>query len=74
MITANKVDILPSKISPGKIQSRACFHLVGLSTDEKPVETYGDYLIGNGSEFLEMDTSTTYRYDEEGVAWTAPEE
>lgn len=35
----------------------------GLSTDEKP-ET-----AGNGSKFMEMDTSTMYMFDAEHRAW-----
>lgn len=36
----------------------------GLSTDDKP--TTG---VGNGSCFIEMDTSKIYFYDENGSQW-----
>lgn len=35
----------------------------GLSSDAKPAE------VGNGSEFLEMDTGKTYRFNAAGNAW-----
>ena len=37
----------------------------GKSTDEKPT---GD-AVGNGSIFMEMDTSTIYLYDAEAAQW-----
>lgn len=37
--------------------------LRGLSTDEKPTD------VGNGSEFIEMDTGKLYRFDGENGAW-----
>lgn len=39
-----------------------CF--VGLSTDDKPTQN-----IGNGSKFIEMDTSKIYLFDAENVKW-----
>lgn len=35
----------------------------GLSTDSKPT------IVANGSEFFEMDTGSTYMFDEEGAVW-----
>ena len=43
--------------------------IVGLSSDDKPIETVGDYYIMNGSTFLEMDTGIVYFYDEEAQQW-----
>ena len=36
----------------------------GLSTDDKPATG-----VGNGSCFIEMDTSTVYFYDEADSSW-----
>lgn len=41
----------------------------GLSTDTKPVDTYEDIAIANGSEFIEMDTDKKYSYDAENQQW-----
>lgn len=41
--------------------------LRGLSTDTKPTN------IANGSTFREMDTGTTYYFDEDGTAWITPQ-
>ena len=43
--------------------------IVGLSSDNKPIKTTGDYYIMNGSTFLEMDTGVVYFYDEEAQQW-----
>lgn len=40
--------------------------LYGLSTDTKPTDN-----IVNGSKFIEMDTSTTYFFDQENTEWHA---
>ena len=42
--------------------------LRGLSTDTKPT-TINGYTIGNGSVFIEMDTSKIYFYDLENKTW-----
>ena len=47
----------------------ADFSMKGLSTDEKPIEKYGEIRIGNGSSFYEMDTGEAYMYDEENKDW-----
>ena len=39
--------------------------MMGLSTDSKPT----DASIGNGSAFIEMDTSKLYLYDAAGESW-----
>lgn len=36
----------------------------GLSTDVKPVEN-----VGNGSVFIEMDTSKVFMFDEQNKVW-----
>ena len=40
--------------------------LYGLSTDTKPTTN-----VANGSEFVEMDTSTIYFYDRANSEWRA---
>lgn len=41
------------------------YSFAGKSTDTKP--TTED--VGNGSDFIEMDTSKVYFYDEAGQSW-----
>lgn len=60
MITLNKY---------GDKQNRVWMELYGLSTDEKPIEKFGDVLIGNSSTLYEMDTKKAYIYDEENHKW-----
>ena len=43
--------------------------IVGLSSDNKPTKTIGDYYIMNGSTFLEMDTGRVYIYSETDLSW-----
>lgn len=47
--------------------------LAGLSTDTKPIGTVlindETVALGNGSEFIEMDTDKKYGYDAENQAW-----
>jgi hypothetical protein len=45
--------------------------LVGLSTDTKPVETFDDAKIANGSTFYAMDTGDVFMYDAEHDTWIA---
>lgn len=71
MITIISSKKLPAKVVDGVAHSRELFSLAGRSADEKPVTSYGGILIGNGSSFIEVDTGTTYVYDEEGGAWAA---
>jgi len=40
----------------------------GLSTDSKPTQA-GNYYIGNGSLFIEMDTGKIYFYDLANTRW-----
>ena len=60
MITLNKY---------GDKQNRIWMELYGLSTDEKPIEKFGNNFIGNSSTFYEMDTKKAYIYDEENHKW-----
>lgn len=41
----------------------------GLSTDQKPVRTYKNMPIGNGSTFLELDTMNISMYDGRNNRW-----
>lgn len=45
----------------------------GLSTDTKPVRTWGNLKIRNGEAFLEMDTGDIYFYNKANDSWVAPE-
>ncbi|MBR3171961.1 MAG: hypothetical protein IKF22_12090 [Lachnospiraceae bacterium] len=69
MITILSSKAAPSKIVDGVTKSREVFCLVGLSSDTKPTTSYKNILICNGSSFIEVDTGTTYMYDEEGATW-----
>lgn len=64
MITINKVN---------EMSNANHVELMGLSTDTKPTGTVtgttGACPIGNGSVFLEMDTSDVYIYDEQNSVW-----
>ena len=71
MITILSSKAAPSKVVDGVTKSREVFCLVGLSSDTKPTTSYKNILICNGSSFIEVDTGTTYMYDEEGGTWTA---
>ena len=71
MITILSSKAAPSKVVDGVTKSREVFCLVGLSSDTKPTTSYKGILICNGSSFIEVDTGTTYMYDEEGGTWTA---
>lgn len=58
----------------GSSINRLLCHLVGLSTDTKPISTYTDksgkvFLLENGSSFEEMDTDKKYLYDAENQQW-----
>ena len=41
-----------------------CGTYFGKSTDEKPIEN-----VGNGSQFIEQDTSKIFLFDEENKKW-----
>ena len=50
-------------------RNSATLDIVGLSTDEKPIDKFENTPIINGSVFLEMDTGEIYLYDEENSKW-----
>lgn len=50
-------------------RNSATLDIVGLSTDEKPIDKFENTPIINGSVFLEMDTGDIYLYDEENAKW-----
>lgn len=56
-------------ISNKELDGSAVFEFRGKSSDIKPVVSYGNYNIGNGSTFFEMDTSKLFMFDEEQQAW-----
>ena len=53
----------------GEITSSVNSILYGLSTDEKPTETYQGLDIPNGAKFFEMDTKEIKFYDAENSIW-----
>jgi hypothetical protein len=65
---------IESQHNVGDRLGKISFELRGLSTDEKPTETYGGANIANGSIFLEMDTQKIWFYDEATSAWVGNEE
>ena len=52
-----------------KDDRKPMLELWGLSTDDKPIYSYGSLLIANGSIFHENDTSSIYRYSEGNRKW-----
>mgnify|MGYP006988826939 CR=1 FL=1 len=46
------------------------FEFRGLSTDDKPTETFDSKPIATGSAFLETDTGEVFFYDEVLTSWT----
>lgn len=53
----------------GFVNSRNILTIHGLSTDEKPIDSFQNCKIGNSSVFIEMDTHREYFYDEENRRW-----
>lgn len=53
----------------GEITSSVNSILYGLSTDEKPTETYQGLEIPNGAKFMEMDTKEVKFYDKGTESW-----
>lgn len=53
----------------GEITSSVNSILYGLSTDEKPTETYQGLEIPNGAKFFEMDTKEVKFYDKSTENW-----
>lgn len=53
--------------------NKTSFEFRGLSTDEKPTETYLGANISNGSIFIEIDTQKVLFYDETNATWLGGE-
>nr|DAR82839.1 MAG TPA: hypothetical protein [Caudoviricetes sp.] len=53
----------------GKYVNRKCLELYGKSTDEKPIDVFDGKVIGNASEFYEMDTKRIFFYSEDDKTW-----
>ena len=64
MITIVKTETLQSKGDTKELT----VEIRGLSTDTKP-EKIGDNNVGNGSQYIEMDTGKIYFYDIENKQW-----
>ena len=55
---------------------KCLYELRGLSTDTKPTGEYpagSGYYVGNGSEFIEIDTQLVCLFDEENSQWDGGE-
>lgn len=59
MVTLNKIDG----------NNRNILRIVGLSTDEKPIDTIENMHITNGSTFKCIDTGETFIFDSENKKW-----
>lgn len=64
MTTTIKTDVINSSSDKNTITAE----FRGLSTENKP-QKVGANDVGNGSIFIEMDTSKIYFYDEENTRW-----
>lgn len=53
----------------GVFNQAAIFEFRGLSTDDKPTETFDNKPIATGSAFLETDTGSVFFYDEDAKTW-----
>ena len=53
----------------GSSMNRAVLEISGLSTDEKPVNELDGVHITNGSVYEEIDTGTTFKYNETNKEW-----
>lgn len=51
------------------IKGDGVLSLCGLSTDQKPTDTYDGQDVGNGSSFFEIDTQTVKFYDKSSETW-----
>ncbi|MBO4394777.1 MAG: hypothetical protein J5819_00325 [Eubacterium sp.] len=67
MITCAHPDFLYKDETTGK--GVYDLELKGLKTDTKPVGTWNDLIIENGSTFTEIDDSGYYMYDRENEEW-----
>lgn len=48
-------------------------HFDGMSTDDKPTETFDGFTITNGSEFIELDTGNLFKFDADSKSWKKQE-
>lgn len=48
-------------------------HFDGMSTDDKPTETFDGFTITNGSEFIELDTGDLFKFDADSKSWKKQE-
>lgn len=53
----------------GANYSKSVLIIEGASTDEKPIGQVEGVMITNGSEFSEIDTGSTYKFDHENQEW-----
>ena len=49
--------------------SKTIFEFRGLSTDEKPTQTYVEQPVANGSTFMEMDTGKIFMFNAPELTW-----
>lgn len=68
MITIHKQENVKDRLD------KIFFEFRGLSTDEKPIATYGGANIANGSIFIEIDTEDILFYDEANSTWVGGDE
>lgn len=57
-----------------KDDRKTLIKLWGTSSANKPVNKYGSLIIANASLYYEMDTSKSFRYDEENKKWWVQED
>ena len=60
-------------VRTGGTNEAATWSFKGLSTDDKPTQTWEGTKILNSSSFFEMDTSKVSFYDEESDDWLPKE-
>ena len=53
----------------GEIANSVNSIFYGLSTDEKPTETFNGLEIPNAAKFFEIDTKKVYFYDKDTDTW-----
>ena len=61
--------MVTAEITGAVVLNVAQFAFKGLSTDNKPTNTYKGYDIKNGSSFFELDTQDIKFYDGDAKAW-----
>lgn len=58
-----------SVVSCGESTLKGVLSVAGLSTDSKPTDKIGKYIIMNGSSFVEMDTGKVFMFSEDNHTW-----